>query len=295
MTLVRNTLLAASMLAAALLLTACPKPNGYTAVGVFPQINFDQMLGLQPIPGDGAFAAVVSKDGLIRRADLANDSAPATTFLDISGRLIQNPGQEEGLLGLAFAPDYASSGKFYVYYSAGEPRRAVLSRFVAQGDHADPASEHVLLQIDEPFANHNGGSLAFGPDGMLYVGVGDGGSGGDPQGNGQNTNTLLGKILRIDVSGVEYAIPSDNPFVGQKDFRPEIWAYGFRNPWRMSFDMGGTRQLFVAEFLEQLVVLRRLDDYFVRPDAVHSVVESLPLSVEVALDLQHRVFVGHDA
>jgi glucose/arabinose dehydrogenase len=245
MTLARKTLLAGSMLVAALLLTACPKPNGYTAVAVFPQINFDQMLGLQPIPGDGAFAAVVSKDGVIRRASLSDDAAPVTVFLDISGRLIQNPGQEEGLLGLAFAPDYASSGKFYVYYSAGGPRRAVLSRFIAQGDHADPASEHVLLQIDEPYPNHNGGSLAFGPDGMLYVGVGDGGSGGDPQGNGQNTNTLLGKILRIDVSGVEYAIPSDNPFAAGGG-RGEIFAYGLRNPWRINFD-AKTGQLWAAD------------------------------------------------
>lgn len=235
MTLLKRVLLASTMLAAAAVLTACPKPNGYTAVRVFPQINSHQMLGLQAIPGDGSFALVVSKDGLIRRADLADDSATPSIFLDISGQLIQNPGDEEGLLGLAFAPDYASSGKFYVYYSAGGPRRTVVSRFVAHGGSADAASEQVLLEINQPYPNHKGGSLAFGPDGMLYIGVGDGGSGGDPQHNGQNTNTLLGKILRIDVSGGAYGIPSDNPFAGGGG-RGEIFAYGFRNPWRINFD-----------------------------------------------------------
>jgi glucose/arabinose dehydrogenase len=152
---------------------------------------------------------------------------------------------EEGLLGLAFAPDFTSSHKFYVYYSAGNPRRAVLSRFVADGDRADPATEQVLLQIDEPFANHNGGQLAFGPDGYLYVGVGDGGSGGDPMGNGQNVNAILGKVLRIDVSGAAYTIPPDNPFANGGG-KPEIFAWGFRNPWRFSFDTA-TRQLWVAD------------------------------------------------
>ena len=120
-------------------------------------------------------------------------------------------------------------------YSAGNPRRDVLSRFIASGDHADPASEHVILQINEPFSNHNGGNIVFGPDGDLYFGVGDGGSGGDPMGNGQNVNTLLGKMLRIDVSGTDYTIPQDNPFA-HGGGRPEIYAWGFRNPWRFSFD-----------------------------------------------------------
>ena len=208
--------------------------DGYRAVPVFPQLNFDQMLGLQVIPGDERHALLLTKDGMIRRADLGDSSAALTTFMDIREKIIRNPGMEEGLLGLAFAPDYASSGKFYVYYSAGDPRRAVISRFVASGERADSATEHVLLEIGEPYANHNGGALAFGPDGNLYIGVGDGGSAGDPHGNGQNRGTLLGKILRIDVSGEDYAIPVSNPL--KSPDRPEIWAYGLRNPWRISFD-----------------------------------------------------------
>jgi len=221
-----------------------PEADGYRAVRAFPQLNFDQMLGLQVIPGDDRHALLLTKDGMVRRADLGDDSAVPTTFMDIRNRIIRNPGQEEGLLGLAFSPDYATSGKFYLYYSAGDPRRAVISRFVASGDHADPATEHVLLEIGEPFANHNGGAMAFGPDGQLYLGVGDGGSGGDPQGNGQNRGALLGKILRIDVSGLDYAIPADNPF--KSPDRPEIWAYGLRNPWRISFDPEDGR-LWVAD------------------------------------------------
>ena len=168
----------------------------------------------------------------------------AQVFLDIRGR-VNDRGNEEGLLGLAFDPDYASSGLFYVYYSASNPRRSVISRFsVTTGDpsRADPASEHVILEVGQPYANHNGGMLAFGPDGFLYISLGDGGAGGDPQGNGQNPGTLLGAILRIDPrtpsDGNRYSIPPDNPFVDSSDFREEIWAYGLRNPWRFSFDSG---------------------------------------------------------
>ncbi|TAK67811.1 MAG: glucose sorbosone dehydrogenase [Dehalococcoidia bacterium] len=221
-----------------------PAADGYRAVQAFPELNFDQMLGLQVIPGDERHALLLTQDGMIRRADLRDSPAAPTTFMDIRDRIIRNPGMEEGLLGLAFSPDYAQSGKFYLYYSAGDPRRAVISRFVASGDHADPATEHVLLEIGEPFANHNGGAMAFGPDGELYLGVGDGGSGGDPNRNGQNRGTLLGKILRIDVSGEDYAVPSNNPF--KSPDRPEIWAYGLRNPWRISFDPEDGR-LWVAD------------------------------------------------
>ena len=128
---------------------------------------------------------------------------------------------EEGLLGLAFDPDYAANGHFYVYYSADSPRRSVVSRFTVLPDSpiaADPGSELVIMEIPQPYSNHNGGQLAFGPDGYLYVGLGDGGSRGDPMGNGQDLGTLLGTILRVDVAGASvdggYAVPSDNPFVG---------------------------------------------------------------------------------
>jgi glucose/arabinose dehydrogenase len=163
-------------------------------------------------------------------------------FLDITDR-VNRGGDEEGLLGLAFDPAYQQNGYFYVYYSAANPRRSVVSRFKLDqqnADMADPQSEVIIMEVAQPYANHNGGQLVFGPDGYLYIGLGDGGSAGDPHGNGQNLGTLLGKILRIDVSGLsapgDYTIPVDNPFVGTEGARAEIWAFGLRNPWRFSFD-----------------------------------------------------------
>jgi glucose/arabinose dehydrogenase len=160
-------------------------------------------------------------------------------FLDIAGRI--SAGGERGLLGLAFAPTFATDGRFFVDYTDRDGN-TVVSEFRAPdpaADRADPGSERVLLRIDQPFANHNGGALATGPDGLLWIATGDGGSGGDPLGNGQSLRTLLGKLLRIDprpVAGAPYGIPSDNPFVGRAGARAEIWAYGLRNPWRFSFD-----------------------------------------------------------
>ena len=145
---------------------------------------------------------------------------------------------ERGLLGLAFPPDYAESGHFFVDYT-GVGGHTVIARFtVSPGDpdRADPRSRVTVLSITQPFSNHNGGQVRFGPDGMLWIGMGDGGSGGDPMNNAQSLDTLLGKILRIDVSDLPYTIPPDNPFVGHVGIRPEIWSYGWRNPWRFSFD-----------------------------------------------------------
>jgi glucose/arabinose dehydrogenase len=162
-----------------------------------------------------------------------------TPFLDIAGRI--SAGGERGLLGLAFAPTFATDGRFFVDYTDREGN-TVVSEFRAPdpaADRADPGSERVLLQIDQPFGNHNGGALATGPDGLLWIATGDGGSGGDPQGNGQSLDTLLGKLLRIDprpAAGAPYGIPADNPFVDRAGARAEIWAYGLRNPWRFSFD-----------------------------------------------------------
>ncbi|MEZ5174508.1 MAG: PQQ-dependent sugar dehydrogenase [Bacteroidia bacterium] len=164
------------------------------------------------------------------------------TFLNITSQ-VNSSGNERGLLGLAFAPDYAESGHFYVNYTAtGGATR--ISRFtVSAGDPnvADAGSEQILLTISQPFSNHNGGNIVFGPDGYLYIGMGDGGSGGDPNNNAQNNQSLLGKMLRIDVSGGgDYSIPADNPFYGDNDpnnsVLDEIWAKGVRNPWRFSFD-----------------------------------------------------------
>jgi glucose/arabinose dehydrogenase len=224
---------------------ATPVAGAYAARPVLPQLRFDQMLALVVIPGDEDHAALVTKDGIVRRVSLADDAEAPSVFLDVRDRIIKDPGQEEGLLGLAFAPDYASSGKFYIYFSAGGPRRQVISRVIARGGVADASTERVLLEIADPFPNHNGGAMAFGADGDLYLGEGDGGSAGDPNGNGQNTDALLGKILRIDVSGDGYAIPADNPFASGGG-RGEIYAYGLRNPWRFSFD-AKTHELWVAD------------------------------------------------
>ena len=173
--------------------------------------------------------------------ELHPDPDTVSEFLDITDR-VNSRGSEEGLLGIALDPE--NDRHLYLYYSAAKPRRSVVSRFTLSPDHsaADPDSELVILEVEQPYPNHNGGQLAFGPDGYLYVGLGDGGSAGDPQGNGQDTSTLLGSILRIDVSlatpDQPYAIPPDNPFVDppEADGRAELWAYGLRNPWRFSFD-----------------------------------------------------------
>jgi hypothetical protein len=157
-------------------------------------------------------------------------------------------GGERGLLSVAFDPDYASTGFFYVNYTdrSGDTR-VERYRVSADADVADAASAKLILTVDQPYSNHNGGLVAFGPDGMLYIGMGDGGNGGDPQNHGQNRGTLLGALLRIDVrTGDPYAIPSDNPFRQDGTAQPEIWAYGLRNPWRFSFDPP-SGLLFVAD------------------------------------------------
>ena len=156
-------------------------------------------------------------------------------FLDLSGQV--SGGNEQGLLGLAFDPQFATNGQFYVNYTDADGDTQIV-RFMATGDVADPASGEVLLSVDQPQGNHNGGWLGFGPDGMLYIGMGDGGGGGDRHGeigNGQDTNALLGKILRIDPRGEPYAIPPDNPYANGGG-APEVFAYGVRNPWRNAFD-----------------------------------------------------------
>jgi glucose/arabinose dehydrogenase len=173
-----------------------------------------------------------------------------TPFLNISSIIVS--GGETGLLGLAFHPSYKTNGRFFVNYTRrvnGQLQTVIAEYHVsaANPNLADPNSGQVLLFFDQPFDNHNGGQIAFSPDGFLYIGTGDGGSGGDPQGNGQKLTTLLAKMLRIDIDhGAPYTIPADNPFVGVSGARTEIWAYGFRNPWRFAFDKMSKR-LFVGD------------------------------------------------
>lgn len=231
---------------AALGIIACGDDGGPQAVqkkidvvGAFPQLSFERPVDLQNA-GDGSNRLfVVEQAGRILVFENDPAATEAAVFLDIRDR-VSDAGNEEGLLGLAFPPQYENSGHFYVYYSVSDPRRTRLSRFSVTAldpNAADPASETILLEADQPYANHKGGQIAFGPDAYLYIALGDGGSGGDPQGNGQNRATLLGKILRIDVGRTPYGIPPDNPFAGNTSgYREEIYAYGLRNPWRFSFD-----------------------------------------------------------
>jgi glucose/arabinose dehydrogenase len=228
------------------------------AVPAFPEatwegLEFERADG-RPVPATRPLVLTHAGDGSGRRFVLDQagtihvfqpGSQAATLFLDLRPDATDWwRSNEEGLLGLAFHPRFAETGEFFVYYSEpGEKRRQRISRFRVKADEpnrADPASEEVLLAIEEPFPNHNGGSIVFGADGYLYAGVGDGGSRNDPLANGQNLGSWLGKVLRIDVDhpsdGQAYGIPADNPFVGRDGALPEIFAFGFRNPWQLSCD-----------------------------------------------------------
>jgi glucose/arabinose dehydrogenase len=215
-----------------------------TPVNAFPNLTFNNPV-LVTSPPDGTNRIFVVQQGGIVRI-FPNDSAAtagqARTFLDITARLVS--GGEQGLLGLAFHPGFASNGLFYVNYTAPSPLRTVIARFrvdPVDPNRADSLSEYRILEINQPYTNHNGGMIDFGPDGYLYVGMGDGGSGNDPGNRAQNLSELLGKFLRIDVNDTtpirRYRIPPDNPLAGNiLGYREEIWAWGVRNPWRWSFD-----------------------------------------------------------
>jgi len=237
----RRARLAAWSLAAALAFgLACgssspPAEMGTSGLVATPVVSgLSSPVWLTAPPGDPRLF-VVEQRGTIRI--VKDGSLLPEPFLDLRPAVAS--GGERGLLGLAFHPDYASNGRFYVDYTdpQGDTRVVAYRVSASDPDRADPASGDTILAVDQPYSNHNGGLVTFGPDGMLYVGLGDGGSGGDPRGNGQNRGTLLGAILRLDVDGGSpYRIPPDNPFVGQAGFRGEIWAWGLRNPWRYSFD-----------------------------------------------------------
>ncbi len=236
-----------------------PSPAAAAAVRflvAFPHLPpMDRMTNLVELPGARRMIVTLQEGEIL---SFENDSAASTTstVLDWRSRT-STAGNEEGLLGFALDPQFTTNSYLYIYYSAaGGARRTVLSRLhtTRTGNNviADPASELVLLQVPQPFSNHKGGQIAFGPDGMLYLGLGDGGSEGDPNGNGQDIkDNLLASILRIDVRksapGHPYDIPPDNPFAQSPGgAKPETWAYGLRNPWRFSFDLQ-TRQLWAGD------------------------------------------------
>ncbi|MDA0170427.1 PQQ-dependent sugar dehydrogenase [Solirubrobacter taibaiensis] len=219
-----------------------PEPTeapGTTVSGVSLQEvgSFDSPVFLTSPPDDERLF-IVEQNGTIRILD--GEQTIEQPFLDISDRI--EAGGEQGLLGLAFPPDYADSGRFYVYYTAEDGANTVAEYRRAEDNRADPDSERILIAQEDSEPNHNGGMITFGPDGKLYIGMGDGGGGGDQHGeigNAQALDTILGKILRIDPAadrGRPYTIPDDNPFVGREGVRGEIYAYGLRNPWRFSFD-----------------------------------------------------------
>jgi len=211
--------------------------------------NFERFVGglskpvdMVPDPTDDTRFFVVEQGGTIRVIE--EGTVRLTPFYQADKDNFTGKGWEQGLLGMAFDPGYADNGLFYINYT-GQGGNTNISRFkTISPTEADQRTEQVILTIDQPFGNHNGGCLRFGPDGYLYIGTGDGGAANDPFKNGQNKGVLLGKMLRIDVTGepdegLAYAIPDDNPFVDDDDARPEIWAYGLRNPWRFSFDSKG--------------------------------------------------------
>lgn len=212
--------------------------------------------------GDGSGRLfVVEQPGRIRI--VSNGTLAPAPFLDIASRLVS--GGERGLLGLAFHPDYPRNGRYFVNYTRRPDGATVIAEYrVSTDGNVSAPAERVLLVIDQPYPNHNGGMIAFGADGFLYIGMGDGGAGGDPQNRAQNPQELLGKMLRIDVNkGSPYAVPADNPFVGG-GARPEIWALGLRNPWRFSFDRQ-THELWAGDVgqnaWEEIDVIRRGGNY----------------------------------
>lgn len=249
------------------------KPIAVKAERAFPNLRV-----LRPViianAGDGSDRLfLVTQQGIVHWIPNDQRVKKTHTFLDIQDRVVYKDKQnEEGLLGLAFHPKYKTNGEVFLYYTTADaPHTSVISQFRVSKDdpnRADPDSEQEIMRIKQPFWNHNGGTIQFGPDGYLYVGLGDGGSANDPHGNGQNLETLLGSILRIDVdhkdAGKEYAIPKDNPFAGNRDARGEIWAYGLRNVWRLCFDRK-TGTLWAGDvgqdLWEEIDIIRRGGNY----------------------------------
>ncbi len=242
-----------NILITAVILTSCKSSDTQLVImPAFPNLSFEYPVDIQ-FPDDNTNRLfVLSQPGVIYVFENRSDVASKKVFLDISSKVLY--GGEQGLLGLAFHPYYKTNGYFYIDYTTDNPRRTIVSRFRVSADDpdkAEPSSETILLEVPQPYSNHNGGQIVFGGDGYLYISFGDGGSAGDPQNNAQNLQSLLGKILRIDVNNrqgnLNYSIPPDNPFAGNSNgYRKEIYAYGLRNPWRFSFDKE-TNRLWAAD------------------------------------------------
>lgn len=268
---VTNELLSAArrlcLLAFSVLLAGCPGGNGVSTgpdagFGLrLEQINigsnFTFPVFVTAPPGDTLRLFVVEKGGVIKIMDRDPPHTQIGTFLNISNLLTNPLGFEQGLLGLAFDPQYNSNRRFYVSYT-DTSGNSVIARYLrnpTNANLAEPTADRIILTVAQPFANHNGGMIAFDPAGnFLYIGLGDGGNGGDPDNRAQNKNDLLGKLLRIDVNAddfpfdpmLNYGIPASNPFVGELGARGEIWSFGLRNPWRYSFDRQ-TGDLYIAD------------------------------------------------
>ncbi len=232
-----------------------PLPASIQTQQVFAGVNLSAPTALRQAPADDTRWFAIEQRGVVTVFDNNSATATGSTFLDISAR-VQFAG-EAGLLGIAFHPDFATNGEVFISYTAGGPLTSRISRFYSSDGNLtlDPNSEEILLTVTQLQGNHNGGDIHFGPDGYLYAGFGDGGGGGDPGNNGQNTMSLLGAMLRIDIDVASgYAIPATNPFSGNAQCVqgfgaascPEIFAWGFRNPWRFSFDQG-SGDLWVAD------------------------------------------------
>ncbi len=215
----------------------------YQVENAYPQLpTMDRPVGLYHPDDDSNKLFVLEQKGVIQMFENTGDVNNLDVFLDIQDR-VDDSANEMGLLGLAFHPNFSENGLFFVNYTTTWPRRTVISKFSLDADNpeiGDPDSELILLEVDQPYNNHNGGQIGFGPDGYLYIILGDGGSAGDPQENGQDLSTLLSSMLRINVNDTDdelnYAIPDDNPFINTPGARDEIFAYGLRNMWRFSWD-----------------------------------------------------------
>ena len=216
----------------------------YMVENAFPNLTFIDPVGIYHAGDNSNRLFVLEQTGTIKVFNNDSSIENADVFLDLTSIVEQDGGYtEEGLLGLTFHPDYIENGYFYVNYTSHNPRRNVIARYSVSDDNpteGNPESALIILEVNQPYTNHNGGQMGFGPDGYLYITFGDGGSSGDPLGHGQNLSTLLGSLIRIDIDnptdGLNYGIPSDNPFITPQAARDEIYAYGLRNMWRFSWD-----------------------------------------------------------